>query len=74
VFTKLFRFKIKIGLKFQIGKNTDHFPLSVHENLSFVSIDMVNVVLDLNCIILKNMLETIQCTKLILLFSELKIS
>jgi len=63
VFTKLFRFRIKIRLKFQNEYFLDHFPLSVQENLMFVSIGMVNVVLDLNCIILKNMLETIYYNK-----------
>ena len=52
-FTKLFRFRIKIRLKFQ------NFSLSVQENLIFEYIDMVNVVLDLKCIRLKYMLETI---------------
>jgi len=37
--------------------------LSVRENLSFVYIDMVNVVLDLKCIRLKYMLETINYNK-----------
>jgi len=43
VVTKLFRFRIKIRLKFQIESFLDYFPLSVQENLMFVSIDRVNV-------------------------------
>ena len=43
---------------------TDYFPLSVQENSRFfVDFDMVNVVLDLKCIRLKNMLETINYNK-----------
>jgi len=41
----------------------DYFQLSVQENLTFVYIDMVNVVLDLECIILKYMLENINYNK-----------
>jgi len=37
----------------------DYFPLSVQDNLIFVYIDMVNVVLDIKCIRLKYMLETV---------------
>jgi len=37
--------------------------LSVQENMIFVSIDMVIVVLDLKYIILKNMFETINYNK-----------
>jgi len=48
VFTKLFRFKIR--LKFQNEQFLDYFPLSVQENLIHVYIDMVNVVLYLKCI------------------------
>ena len=59
VFTKLFRFRIKIWLKFQNEYFLDFCTLSVQENLSFVYIDMVNVVLDLKYIIIKYMLETI---------------
>jgi len=44
VFTKLFRFRIKIRLKFQNEQFLDHFPLSVQENLICVYIDMINVV------------------------------
>jgi len=47
VFTKLFRFKMKIRLKFQNEKFLDYLLLSVQENLIFVYIDIVNVVLDL---------------------------
>ena len=47
VFTKLFRFRIKIRLKFHNESFLDYFPISVRENLIFVYIDMVNVVLDL---------------------------
>ena len=36
-----------------------YFPLSVQENLIFVSIDMVTVVLDVECIRLKYMLQII---------------
>jgi len=61
MFTSLFRFKIR--LKFQNEQLLDHFPLSVQENLICVYIDMVNVVQDLKCIILKNMLETINYIK-----------
>ena len=39
------------------------FSLSVRENLICVYIDMVNVVLDLKCIRLKYMLETINYIK-----------
>jgi len=63
VFTKLFRFRIKIRLKFQNEWFLDHFPLHVQENLSCVYIGMVNVVLDLKCIRLKYMLETINYNK-----------
>ena len=73
VLTKLFRIRIKIRLKFQNEYFLDYFPLSVQENFMFVSID-VNVVLDLKCIRLKYMLETINNTRLILLFSGLKFS
>ena len=41
----------------------DYFLLSVQENLIVVSIDMVDVVLDIKCIIIKNMLETINYNK-----------
>jgi len=41
----------------------DYFRLSVQENLICVYIDMVNVVLDLKCIILNYMLETINYDK-----------
>jgi len=41
----------------------DYFPLSVQENLMYVSIDMVNVVLDVECIRIKYMLETISYNK-----------
>jgi len=37
--------------------------LSVRENLMFVYIDMVNVVLDLKCVRLKYKLETINYNK-----------
>ena len=47
VFTKLFRFRMKIRLKFQNELFLDYFPLSVQGNLIFVYIDIVNVVLDL---------------------------
>jgi len=56
VFTKLYRFRIKIRLKFQNEYFLDYFKLSVQENLIYVSIDMVNVVLDIKCIRLKYML------------------
>jgi len=42
--------------KFQNEYFLDYFPISVQENLVYVSIYMVNVVLDLKCIILKYML------------------
>ena len=41
----------------------DYFPLSVGENLIDVSIDIVNVVLDIECIRLKYMMETINYNK-----------
>ena len=63
VFTKHFRFRIKIRLKFQNEYFLDYFSLFVRENLIFVYIDMVNVVLDLKCIRLKYMLETINYNK-----------
>ena len=63
VFTKHFRFRIKIRLKFQNEYFLDYFSLFVRENLIYVSIDMVNVVLDLKCIRLKYMLETINYNK-----------
>jgi len=63
VFTKLFRFRIKIRLKFQNEQFLDYFLLSVQENFNVVYIDMVNVVLDLKCIQLKYMLETINYNK-----------
>jgi len=63
VFTKHFRFRIKIRLKFQNEYFLDYFSLFVRENLIYVSIDMVNVVLDLKCIRLKYMLETINYKK-----------
>ena len=44
LFTKLFRFRIKIRLKFQNEYFLDYFPFSVQENLMFVYIEMVNVV------------------------------
>ena len=59
MFTKLFRFRIKIRLKFQNESFLDHFPLSVPENLICVYIDKVTGELDLKCRILKYMLETI---------------
>jgi len=74
VFTKLYRFRIKIRLKFQNEYFLDYFKLSVQENLIYVSIDMVNVVLDIKCIRLKYMLETINYKKIILLVSGLKFS
>ena len=61
VFTKLFR--IKIRPKFQNESFLYYFSLSVPENLIFVYIDMVNIVLDLNWIRLKYMLETINYNK-----------
>ena len=42
----------------------DYFPLSIQENLIVVYIDMVNVVLDINWIRLKFMLETINYDKI----------
>ena len=54
MFTTPFRFRIKIRLKFQNEYFLDYYSLSV-----FVYINMVNVVLDLKCIIFKYMLETI---------------
>ena len=63
MFTKLFRFRIKIRLKFRNESFLDYFPLSVQENLIFVYNDIVNVVLDLNCIKLKFVLETINYNK-----------
>jgi len=57
MFTKLFRFRIKIRLRFQNEYFLDYFPLSVQENLIFVSIDMVSVVLDVKCKRLKFMLN-----------------
>ena len=57
VFTKLFRFRIKIRLKFQNEHFLNYFPLSVQENLFFVYIDMGNIVLDLKCIRLMYMFE-----------------
>jgi len=63
VFTKHFRFRIKIRLTFQNEYFLDYFSLFVRENLIFVYIDMVNVVLDLKCIRLKYMLETINYNK-----------
>ena len=63
MFTKLFRSRIKIRLKFQNEQLLDYFPLSVQQNLIVVSIDMVNVVLDLKCIRLKLMLETVNNNK-----------
>jgi len=45
----------------------DYFPLSVQENLIFVSIDIVNVVLDLKCIRVKYMyMRQLTIIKLIL--------
>jgi len=61
VFTKLFRFRIKIRVKFQNESFLDYFPLSVQEIVICIYIDMVNVVLDLTCIIY--MLETINYNK-----------
>jgi len=61
VFTKLFRFRIR--LKFQNEYFLDYYQLFVLENLICVYIDMINVVLDLKCIRLKNMLETINYNK-----------
>ena len=63
VLTKLFRFRIKIRLKFQNEYFLGYFPLFVQENLIFASIDIVNVVLDPKCIRLKHMLETINYNK-----------
>ena len=60
VFTKIFRFRIKIRLKFQNEYFLDHFPLSVQEKIICVYIDMVNGVLGLKCIIIKYMLEAIK--------------
>jgi len=48
--------------------------LSVQENLIYVSIDMVNVVLDIKCIRLKYILETINYNKVHLLCSGLNFS
>jgi len=45
VFTKPFRFRIKIRLTFQNEYFLDYFPLSVKENLIVVYIDMVNIVI-----------------------------
>jgi len=39
------------------------FPLSIQENLICLYIDMVTVVLDLKCIILKFVLETVNYNK-----------
>ena len=63
VFTKLFRFRIKIRVKFQNESFLDYFPLSVQEIVICIYIDMVNVVLDLTCKRLKYMLETINYNK-----------
>ena len=63
VLTKLFRFRIKIRLKFQNEYFLGYFPLFVQENLIFASIDIVNVVSDLKWIRLKYMLETINYNK-----------
>ena len=60
VFTKLFRFRIKIRLKFQNEEFLDYFPLSVQENITSVYIYRVNGVLDLKCRILKHMFETVK--------------
>ena len=54
---------MKIRLKFQNEKFLDYLLLSVQENLIFVYIDIVNVVLDLKWIIIKYMLETIKYNK-----------
>ena len=66
LFTKLFRFRIKIRLKFQNEYFLDYFTFSVQENLIYVSIDIVNVVLDIKCIRLKYMLETINYNKVVI--------
>ena len=63
VLTKLFRFRIKIRLKFQNEYFLGYFPLFVQENLIFASIDIVNVVLDLKWIRFKYMYETINYTR-----------
>jgi len=63
VFTNPFRFRIKIRLKFQKELFLDYFPLSIQENLMCVYIDMVNVVLDLKCINIKFVFETINYNK-----------
>jgi len=47
MFTKLFRVRIKIRLKFQNEEFLDYFPISVQESLICVYINMVNVVLEL---------------------------
>jgi len=44
MFTKLFRFRIKIRIKFYNEQYLDYFLLSVQENLIFVYVDMINVV------------------------------
>jgi len=63
-FTNLFRFRIKIRLKFQIEYFLDYFPLSIQENLIVEYIDTVNVVLYLKCIRSKFMLEIINYNKI----------
>ena len=47
------------GSSFKMNNLWTTFHYLFEKNLIFVFIDMVNVVLDLKCIILKNMLETI---------------
>ena len=65
VFTKIFRFRIKIRLKFKNEYLFDHFPLSVQEKIICVYIDMVNGVLGLKCIRIKHMLqETVKYNKI----------
>jgi len=59
----VFPLRIKVRLKFQNELFLDHFPLSIQEKMFFVYIDMVNVVLDFKCIIIKYMFETINYNK-----------
>ena len=59
MFTKLLRFRMKIRLKFRNEWFLDYFSLSVQENLICVYIDMDIIVLDLKCIRLIYMFETI---------------
>ena len=62
------------GSSFKMNNFWTDFPLSVQENLIFVYIDMVNVVLDLNRIRLKYMLETIKYNKVDFLWAQLFIT